>query len=68
MNNRLVNEGEIRLILGQESELWKTIEAKYAAELASASWLKGVSLKFQKQREFHRRKKELHKPSPGTLW
>jgi len=68
MNPRFVPTGPIRFVTAKESGLWQSIEKKYAGQLASASWLKRQRIKVQMQREFFRRRKEGHKPSPGTLW
>jgi hypothetical protein len=68
MKNSFHSLGWIEFGRGKESGLWKVIEAKYAAELAAASPLKKLRIKFQMQREFLRRRKEGHNPSPGTLW
>jgi hypothetical protein len=68
MKPRFVASGPIRFVIGKESELWQSLEKKYADQLASASWLKQQRIKIQMQREFHRRRKVGHVPSPGTLW
>jgi hypothetical protein len=60
--------GSIEFAHGKESGLWKDIEMKYAGELASASPLKKLRIKFQMRREFLRRRKEGHEPSAKTLW
>jgi len=62
--NTIVEIGEMCL-MGKESELWKSIEKKYAGELASASWFKKQCIKFEMEREFHRRRQEAHQP---PLW
>jgi hypothetical protein len=68
MKNGFQSHGPVEFARGKESRLWKAIETKYAEELATASLLKKLRIKFQMQREFLRRRKEGHKPSPGTLW
>jgi hypothetical protein len=68
MKNGFHSLGSIEFVRGKESGLWKTIETKYAEDLASASPLKKLRIKLQMQREFLRRRKEGHKPSAGTLW
>jgi hypothetical protein len=68
MKNGFQSHGSIEFKSGKESGLWKAIETKYAAELASASWLRKQRLKIEMQLEFHRRRNEGHAPSPATLW
>jgi len=68
MKSGFVNSGLFRFRRGKESALWKSIETEYADQLASASPFKKLQIKFQMQREFLRRGKEGHEPSPGTLW
>jgi hypothetical protein len=68
MKNGFHSHGSIEFACGKESGLWKSIETKYATELASAAPLKKLKIKFQIQREFLRRRKEGHRPSAGTLW
>jgi len=68
MKTGFVNGGSFRFHRSKESTLWKSIETEYADKLASASPLKKLQIKFQMQREFLRRRKEGHQPSPGTLW
>jgi hypothetical protein len=68
LKNDFQSHGSIEFARGKESGLWKSIQAEYAEELAAASPLKKLRIKFQMQRELIRRRKEGHKPSPGTLW
>jgi hypothetical protein len=68
MKTGLAETGPFRFRLGKEAALWKSIEAKYSNKLAVASPLKKLQIKFQMQREFLRRRKEGHEPSPGALW
>jgi len=68
MKNDFHSLGSIEFDRGKDSKVWKSIETKYADKLAAASWLKKLKIKFQMQREFSRRRKEGHEPSPGTLW
>jgi hypothetical protein len=68
MKNDFHSGGSIEFDSAKDSTVWKSIEAKYADKLATASWFKKLKIKFQMQREFLRRRKEGHKPSPGTLW
>jgi hypothetical protein len=68
MKNGCQEQGSIEFDRGKESALWKSVQAKYADELAAASPLKKLRIKFQMQREFLRRRKEGHEPSAKTLW
>jgi hypothetical protein len=68
MKTGFVSCGPFKFRRGRETALWKFIEAKYADQLASASPIKKLRIKFQMQREFLRRRKEGHEPSPKTLW
>jgi hypothetical protein len=68
MKTGFVSCGPFKFRRGKETALWKSVEAKYADKLASASVFKKLQIKFQMQREFLRRRKEGHEPSPGTLW
>jgi hypothetical protein len=60
--------GPLEFVHGKESALWKSIEAKYASQLASATPFQKVKIKSRRQCEFLRGRKEGHAPSPGTLW
>jgi len=51
-----------------EKVLWKSIEAKYAGQLASATPLQKLRIKARMRCEFLRRRKDGHNPSPATLW
>jgi hypothetical protein len=58
MKNCFQSHGPIEFARGKESGLWTAIETKYAEELAAASPLKRLRIKFHMQREFLRRKKQ----------
>jgi len=68
MKNGFVECGPFNFARAKQSGLWQSIQTKYAEELGSASPLKKLRLKFQLHREYLRRRKEGHAPSPGTLW
>jgi len=68
VKNHLHANGPANHAIGKGSALWKSIEIKYADELASASWLKKQRIKLRMQREFNHRRKESHEPSAATLW
>jgi len=68
MKNGFTKGGPFNFSRAKESGLWKSIQTKFAEELASASPLRKLKIKFRMHREFLRRRKEGHKPSPGTLW
>jgi len=68
MKTGLVETGPSRFRRGKETALWKSIEAKYADQLASARPLQRLKIKAQMRCEFLRRRNEGHSPSPGTLW
>jgi hypothetical protein len=68
MKNGFQSHGSIEFARGKESGLWKSIETKYAAELAAASPLKKLRIKFRMHRELLRLRKEGHEPSAKTLW
>jgi hypothetical protein len=68
MKTGFMSDGPVEFARGKEAMLWKSIEAKYADELASAPLLKRLRIKSRMHREFLRRRKEGHEPSPGTLW
>jgi hypothetical protein len=68
MKTGFVHGGSFRFGRSKAATVWKSIERENADELASASPLNKLRIKIRMQREFLRRRKEGHKPSPGTLW
>jgi hypothetical protein len=68
MKTAFVEDGPSRFRRSKDTLLWKSIKAEYADQLASASLFKKLRIEYQMQREFLRRRKDGHRPSPGTLW
>ena len=69
MKNKIVSDGHFRLRQGQSAEMAKSIDAKYAAELASARPDEKPEIYVRLLKEAMRHKKmATHKPSAGALW
>jgi len=68
MKHSFRSGGFLEYARGREASTWKTMQEKYANELASASFFKKLKLKWRMQMEFLRRRKEGHEPSAKTLW
>lgn len=67
--NEIVAEGGFRHWLGQRALKSKSIEEKYAGELAKAGPDEKKEIYERMAEETHRHNKMLnHKPSAGTLW
>jgi hypothetical protein len=69
MKNKIVADGYWRLRRGQTAVLAKSIEDKYAAELARAQPDEKPEIHQRMSEESMRRKKMAdHNPSAGALW
>jgi len=68
MNTGLQAMGPWEFVRSSEKALWKSIEAKYADQLASATPFQKLKIKSRMHCESLRRTKTGHQPSPGTLW
>jgi hypothetical protein len=69
MQNKFVADGFRRFLHGKKTVSMKSIQKKYAKELAAASPAQKTQIRERMAEEYRRlSKNEDHKPSPGTLW